>query len=296
MNLRLKHCARRSSKKRLLDANLKAIHLFIYIVATGLLIGCSHFESPSAHAPKSDPKVTASGDTAAQPIADDPRRAAETTQLTESQEDPDSRDGFSSMDNASGNLESDTLSTPNDPAEVASNPADDKNASSTDGDQPLLDEALGLCEAAQSFWQKGELENALEALDKAYSLIIEVDTQQDAKLIQQKEDLRFLISKRILEIYASRNIVVNGSFHEIPLDMNQHVKKEIARFSSNERDYFVESYQRSGSYMPYILEALRKEGMPEQLAWLPLIESGFKVRALSRARALGLWQFIPSTG
>jgi membrane-bound lytic murein transglycosylase D len=36
--------------------------------------------------------------------------------------------------------------------------------------------------------------------------------------------------------------------------------------------------------------------MPEDLSWLPLIESGFKVRALSRSRALGLWQFIPSTG
>jgi membrane-bound lytic murein transglycosylase D len=36
--------------------------------------------------------------------------------------------------------------------------------------------------------------------------------------------------------------------------------------------------------------------MPEQLSWLPLVESGFKDRALSTARALGLWQFIPSTG
>jgi len=36
--------------------------------------------------------------------------------------------------------------------------------------------------------------------------------------------------------------------------------------------------------------------MPVELSWLPLIESGFKVNALSRARALGLWQFIPSTG
>ena len=36
--------------------------------------------------------------------------------------------------------------------------------------------------------------------------------------------------------------------------------------------------------------------MPEELSWLPLVESGFKVKALSRARALGLWQFIASTG
>jgi membrane-bound lytic murein transglycosylase D len=41
---------------------------------------------------------------------------------------------------------------------------------------------------------------------------------------------------------------------------------------------------------------LKQAGLPEELSWLPLIESGFKVNALSSARALGLWQFIPSTG
>jgi len=41
---------------------------------------------------------------------------------------------------------------------------------------------------------------------------------------------------------------------------------------------------------------LNEAGLPEELAWLPLVESGFKVRALSPARALGLWQFIASTG
>ena len=74
--------------------------------------------------------------------------------------------------------------------------------------QPVLDRALDFCQVAQDFWQKGELENALQALDQAYSLIINVDTNDIPN--QQKEDLRFLISKRILEIYASRNIVVNG--------------------------------------------------------------------------------------
>jgi membrane-bound lytic murein transglycosylase D len=45
-----------------------------------------------------------------------------------------------------------------------------------------------------------------------------------------------------------------------------------------------------------IVAALREAGLPEELSWLPLIESGFKVNALSRSRALGPWQFIPSTG
>ncbi len=45
-----------------------------------------------------------------------------------------------------------------------------------------------------------------------------------------------------------------------------------------------------------MLEKIRAAGLPEQLAWLPLIESGFKTRARSRAAAVGPWQFIASTG
>jgi membrane-bound lytic murein transglycosylase D len=45
-----------------------------------------------------------------------------------------------------------------------------------------------------------------------------------------------------------------------------------------------------------ILAKLERAGLPSQLSWLPLVESAFQVRALSRASALGLWQFISSTG
>jgi membrane-bound lytic murein transglycosylase D len=163
--------------------------------------------------------------------------------------------------------------------------------------QSVLDEALDFCQSAQDFWQKGELENALEALDHAYALILDIDTTNSPKLIQQKEDLRFMISKRILEIYASRNIVVNGNHNAIPLVMNKHVQLEINHFTKyGEKKFFLEAFKRSGKYRPQIVSALKAAGIPVELSWLPLIESGFKVNALSRARALGLWQFIPSTG
>ena len=177
-----------------------------------------------------------------------------------------------------------------------------QNQESGDADQgekiqSVLDEALDFCQAAQDFWQKGELENALEALDQAYALILKTDTTNSPKLIQQKEDLRFMISKRILEIYASRNIVVNGNHNAIPLVMNKHVQLEINHFTKyGEKSYFLKAYKRSGKYRPYIVSELKAAGIPVELSWLPLIESGFKVNALSRARALGLWQFIPSTG
>ncbi|MBU4287732.1 MAG: LysM peptidoglycan-binding domain-containing protein [Proteobacteria bacterium] len=163
--------------------------------------------------------------------------------------------------------------------------------------QSVLDEALDFCQVSQDFWQKGELENALEALDQAYSLILNVDSNDDPNLIQQKEDLRFMISKRILEIYASRNIVVNGDHNAIPIVLNNHIKAEIDLFTKGrEKDFFIKSYKRSGRYRPFIVSELKKAGLPVELSWLPLIESGFNVVALSKARALGLWQFIPSTG
>jgi len=176
------------------------------------------------------------------------------------------------------------------------NPAE-KNTLFIKKSQTLLDEALDLCRVSQDLWQNGELENALETLDQAYALILRADTSDHTKLIQQKEDLRFMVSKRILEIYASRNIVVNGSHNAIPREMNKHVQAEINRFTKGgERAFFIESYKRSGRFRQQIVAALKEAGLPEELSWLPLIESGFKVKALSRARALGLWQFIPSTG
>jgi membrane-bound lytic murein transglycosylase D len=193
--------------------------------------------------------------------------------------------------------ESEDVTIGGNPDGEADTDADKDLAGTEKAAQSQLDEALTFCELSQSLWQKGELDQALEALDRAYALVLEADTKQDAKLIQQKEDLRFLISKRILEIYASRNIVVNGSHDEIPMEMNSHIQAELASFTVGcEKEFFLQAYQRSGQYRPYIVQALKEAGLPEELSWLPLIESGFKVKALSRARALGLWQFIPSTG
>jgi len=114
------------------------------------------------------------------------------------------------------------------------------NASLIKNIQPVLDEALDFCQVSQDFWQKGELENALEALDQAYSLILKIDTNDNPEIIQQKEDLRFMISKRILEIYASRNIVVNGNHNAIPMVMNKHIQAAIDQFTKyNEKDFFI---------------------------------------------------------
>ncbi|MGD0168460.1 MAG: LysM peptidoglycan-binding domain-containing protein [Smithella sp.] len=160
--------------------------------------------------------------------------------------------------------------------------------------QDLMEKALELLEVADKLWEKGDIEKTLDTLDEAYSLLL--DANGDVTIAQEKDDLRLLISRRILAVYSSKHTIMNGKNSEIPLTMNADVEKEIKSFQGLERDNFIAAYQRSGIYRSAILKELKKAGIPEEFLWLPLVESFFKINAYSRARALGLWQFIPSTG
>jgi membrane-bound lytic murein transglycosylase D len=160
----------------------------------------------------------------------------------------------------------------------------------------LIEAALSTYQDALAAWEKGESEAALQALDEAYGFILKAQLPQDSPLLQEKKDLRLLIAQRIQQIYAARLVTVGDNHKSIPLEENKEVMNEIACFQGRERGSFLEAYKRSGLYRKMIIEELKKEGMPEELSWLPMIESFFKVRALSRARALGMWQFISSTG
>jgi len=162
--------------------------------------------------------------------------------------------------------------------------------------ESLLHESMEAYQSAEAFWQQGAFDDAFAALDHAYERMAEVPTNGDPVVGQEKENLRNLISRRIVEIYASRQTAVGDIDRSIPLVVNDDVQREIESFQGRERDFFLDAYRRSGTYRPMILDRLQQAGLPEQLSWLPLVESGYKDRALSTARALGLWQFIASTG
>lgn len=176
---------------------------------------------------------------------------------------------------------------------IASFPRPDRIEKSN---QELLDSALEFCNASNDFWEQGDLENAIDALDESYSIILRIDPNESPEMQQQIDDLRFTISQRILQVYSSRFTVLNGNHKAIPLDMNRHVRKALELYKGRYKKSFLAAYRRSGKYRPFIVKKLKEAGLPEELSWLPLIESGFKIRALSRARALGMWQFIASTG
>ncbi len=160
----------------------------------------------------------------------------------------------------------------------------------------ILEDAFAAYEEAQAAIAREDMDGALAKLDEAYGRLLKMSLPTDSPLLQEKNDLRILIAQRIQKISAARTTLASSVNGSIPLVENQWVMKEIKSFQKVERKAFEESYKRSGLYREMILGELRKEGLPEQLAWIPLIESAFRPRALSRARALGMWQFIRSTG
>jgi len=62
------------------------------------------------------------------------------------------------------------------------------------------------------------------------------------------------------------------------------------------KEHFLEGLRVSGRYMGQMQKILRDEGLPAELAYLPLVESSFNIRARSSVGALGMWQFMPETG
>jgi len=82
----------------------------------------------------------------------------------------------------------------------------------------------------------------------------------------------------------------------IPLEINERVMKWIRYFTIQDRDRF-ERFLRRGSVYKNLVESTLKEcGVPRELYYLAMIESGYAIHARSRARAVGVWQFMRGTG
>jgi membrane-bound lytic murein transglycosylase D len=246
--------------------------LAVTIFAFGVL-GCRSANNDLA------PEVPAAPEEAAPPVAEataepDPAPVAEFEPLGEAQADASTgREPLEGMD-------------PSD--ELASEP------------ELMQKEALELCQSAERLLDQGEVEEALLAVDRAYELMLALPGNGDDSFLQAKEDIRLLVADIISRSYrAGRSAAARPTASwdlELPMVDNEHVRREITSFTTKERDQFMDGYRRSGRYRPMILAKLEEAGLPSQLSWLPMVESWFKVRAYSRASAVGMWQFISSTG
>lgn len=86
------------------------------------------------------------------------------------------------------------------------------------------------------------------------------------------------------------------SSYDFPITINKQVLYYLELFQGKHRKTFSKWLERSARYLPFIQAELKQAGLPLDLAYLAMIESGYNPSAYSHAHAAGLWQFIPGTG
>lgn len=84
--------------------------------------------------------------------------------------------------------------------------------------------------------------------------------------------------------------------YDFPVVINPQVEFYLDLFQNRQKKYFKRWLERSTKYLPAIRHELRVAGLPQDLAYLAMIESGYNPSAYSHAHAAGLWQFIRGTG
>lgn len=82
---------------------------------------------------------------------------------------------------------------------------------------------------------------------------------------------------------------------DMPVDVNRQVKAYLVYFSTERKEIIRRYLARSTRYLPMIHEIFHEHGLPEDLAYLAMVESGFNPHAYSHAHACGMWQFIRGT-
>jgi membrane-bound lytic murein transglycosylase D len=83
--------------------------------------------------------------------------------------------------------------------------------------------------------------------------------------------------------------------HDIPIPLNDRVLNYIELFQGRLRGHIQSGMDRGAQYLPMIQQVFKAEGLPLDLAYIPLIESAFKPAAQSQKRARGVWQFMRAT-
>jgi len=112
-------------------------------------------------------------------------------------------------------------------------------------------------------------------------------------LLERFTDLEGRLEHDSLQVYGKREQAIT---YDLPVKMNDRVKSSIIYFQTVASEALTRYLSRTKMYERLFKEVLVREGLPLDLVYLSLIESGYNPKAYSWARASGLWQFIASTG
>ncbi len=197
--------------------------------------------------------------------------------------------------------------------------------------EELLAEAQRLYGDGVIYNMRGQWSDASKAFDGALKIISRLDLENDDAIAEQVDvllreiayDYRFTLSQSETLTVESSPVVLSLALsekpfsdltqqrlkqlmqelpqtaaeipHDFPILWNDRVKEKIVFFQTEAKKPLTRWLARSHKYLPMIRKIFAEEGIPQDLAYLPLIESGFNTNAYSWAHAVGIWQFIKGT-
>lgn len=189
-----------------------------------------------------------------------------------------------------------------------------------------LEEARQLYLAALSAQEAGDSTACQDGFEKAIDILNElsyypeIDSSKDftdlsksivedyEKYIQSIDDLGpdasvFALREKLnqdveqgdtSEVFVVPTDTIKGT--TVPLPYNEYVEKNINFFMGKGRDHMERWLALSGRYMPMMKRVFKEEGVPVELVYLSMPESGLRPDARSWVKAVGLWQFMKGTG
>jgi membrane-bound lytic murein transglycosylase D len=143
-------------------------------------------------------------------------------------------------------------------------------------------------------WSQGSdpVADSLEVLIAEEEMMFKEDTTSFAYYFLSS-DVEFIPGDDSPALIKDRLSCIEKS---IPLHYNERIHGFINYFTVRDREYTRMIIRRKNIYFPLFEKYLAKYGLPDELKYLSIIESGLNPKAISRARAAGLWQFMAPTG
>jgi membrane-bound lytic murein transglycosylase D len=194
-----------------------------------------------------------------------------------------------------------------------------------------LDKAEGFYAVGVHYFQISQLDSAQAAYEQSLTIMSELDldpeqnpdqaSRMERLLDEIEEDYRLTLvaSGRLssdASVTAFRELFTDlknfsklkesgevkefneadTAIYDIDIEWNNKVENSLIYLQTVARDKFTAYLARSAAYLPIMEKIFKDRGLPHDLVYLPLIESGFNASAYSYAKASGFWQFISSTG
>ncbi|MBY0516399.1 MAG: transglycosylase SLT domain-containing protein [Bacteriovoracaceae bacterium] len=106
----------------------------------------------------------------------------------------------------------------------------------------------------------------------------------------------FISPLRVYELTGAEHLNLKNTHFDIPVVWNPAVAKWVNYFTGRGREWFTKYAERGGRYAPVLSKVLNDNGLPRDLIYLAMAESGFQNIAKSHASASGPWQFMSFTG